>query len=83
MWVKNYEGDASELGLTMSYGYDSPSGEQVVIDLIPNGRNIYINNSNKMMFIQKMADYRLNLEIRRHVEAFRKGMDCVIDLSLL
>ena len=27
MWVKNYEGDASELGLTMSYGYDSPSGE--------------------------------------------------------
>ncbi len=40
------------------------------VDLLPNGRNIPVTNDNALLYIHRVADYRLNYQIRAQSEAF-------------
>ncbi|KAK6171878.1 hypothetical protein SNE40_018302 [Patella caerulea] len=82
LYLKSYEGDVSELGLDFSV-VNSGLGETEVIELKIDGRNITVNNDNRIEYIHLMADYRLNKQIRSHCTAFRQGMADVINLEWL
>lgn len=42
-------------------------------ELIPNGANIPVNNENRIEYIYRMADYKLNKQIAKQSQAFKKG----------
>lgn len=47
-------------------------------ELIPNGANIPVNNENRIEYIYRMADYKLNKQIAKQSQAFKKGLKPVI-----
>uniref|UniRef100_A0A2C9KEQ7 Ubiquitin-protein ligase E3C n=1 Tax=Biomphalaria glabrata TaxID=6526 RepID=A0A2C9KEQ7_BIOGL len=82
VYLKNYGGDVSDLGLDFTV-VNSEFGETKVEELKPGGRNIQVTDSNKIEYIHLMADYRINKQIRPHCNAFRRGMNDVIQLEWL
>ena len=60
MFLKTYDGDAEDLCLTFSVANDD-FGSNKEIDLIPNGSNVEVTNSNKQRYIGKRADSFLSL----------------------
>lgn len=60
MFLKTYDGDAEDLCLTFSVANDD-FGSNKEIDLIPNGSNMEVTNSNKQRYIGKRADRFLGL----------------------
>lgn len=82
-FLKTYDGDASDLGLYFTHEYQKSDGRLVVKTLIPNGANIQVTNQNKMLYIQKKADFMLNKMIKIQAEAFREGIGLIIDLQYL
>ena len=75
--LKGYPGDVSELGLTFSLT-DHVLGQPQEVDLIPNGRNIPVTASNAALFVHRVADYKLNMQLRAPVAAFLKGLHSLI-----
>lgn len=49
----------------------------------PNGRNIPVTNDNRLEYIQRLADLKLNRQIRKQCAAFREGLDSVVPLLWL
>ncbi|XP_013415236.1 ubiquitin-protein ligase E3C [Lingula anatina] len=82
LFLKNYKGDLSDLGLDFTVA-NSELGEVSVEELKPGGRNIPVTSSNRIEYIHLMADYRLNRQIRAHTHAFRSGLADVINLEWL
>lgn len=66
VYLKNYEGDVSELGLDFTV-VNSDLGENKIIELKPGGANIQVTHQNRIEYIHLMADYRLNKQV-----SFRK-----------
>lgn len=58
-------------------------GETRVDELKPNGANITVNSSNRIEYVQLMADFKLNKQIRKHCIAFREGLNNVINIEWL
>lgn len=58
-------------------------GETRVEELKPNGSNITVNSSNRIEYIQLMADYKLNRQIRKQCLAFREGLQNVLPIEWL
>lgn len=48
------------------------------IELIPNGRNIQVDNVNKFRYIYLVANYKLNEEIKGQCNYFLAGLNKVI-----
>lgn len=42
-------------------------------ELIPNGSNVAVTNENRIEYIYRMADYKLNKQIAKQIQAFKKG----------
>ncbi|BFZ16582.1 hypothetical protein BsWGS_19621 [Bradybaena similaris] len=82
LFLKHYDGDVSDLGLDFTV-VNSEFGETKVEELKPGGRNIPVTHANKIEYIHLMADYRINKQIRPHCNAFRRGMNDVIQLEWL
>ncbi|XP_015782602.1 ubiquitin-protein ligase E3C [Tetranychus urticae] len=80
VYLKNYEGDVSELGLDFTV-VNSDLGENQIIELRPGGANIQVTAQNRIEYIHLMADYRLNKQIRSQCSAFKQGLADVIDLD--
>ncbi|XP_055372353.1 ubiquitin-protein ligase E3C [Condylostylus longicornis] len=80
--LKEYDGDVSELGLDFTV-VSNDLGKTEIKDLKPNGKDIIVNSSNKIEYIQLMADYKLNKQIRQHCVAFRKGLSNVLPVEWL
>ncbi|RWS07895.1 ubiquitin-protein ligase E3C-like protein [Dinothrombium tinctorium] len=80
VYLKNYEGDVSELGLDFTV-VNSDFGENEVVELKPGGSNIPVTAQNRIEYIHLMADYRLNKQIRNQCLAFKQGLANVIDLD--
>jgi hypothetical protein len=57
IFLKEFEGDSSVLGLTFSVVDPLDNSE---VELIPNGTNIIVNNTNKFKYIYLMSNYKLN-----------------------
>lgn len=62
VYLKNYEGDVSELGLDFTV-VNSDLGENQIVELKPGGKNIQVNAENRIEYIHLMADYRLNKQV--------------------
>ena len=55
-----------------------------VVELVPDGANIPVTADNKIEYIFRMADFKLNKEIARQCDAFRKGSyDTIVFLCVL
>jgi hypothetical protein len=73
MFLKNYDGDFAELGLTMTVDVND-FGVNRTINLIPNGSEISITRHNRLQYIYLIANYKLNIQIRRQCAAFFSGL---------
>uniref|UniRef100_A0A336MWB4 Ubiquitin-protein ligase E3C n=1 Tax=Culicoides sonorensis TaxID=179676 RepID=A0A336MWB4_CULSO len=82
MSLKAYEGDVTDLGLDFTVVCDE-LGETRVEELKPNGSNITVNSSNRIEYIQLMADFKLNRQIRAQCMAFRQGLANVLPIEWL
>lgn len=82
LYLKNYEGDADDLSLNFTVMNDD-YGEAKLEELKAGGRDICVTNANKIEYIHLVADYRLNKQIRLHVNAFRAGLSNVISIEWL
>uniref|UniRef100_A0A182VM51 HECT-type E3 ubiquitin transferase n=1 Tax=Anopheles merus TaxID=30066 RepID=A0A182VM51_ANOME len=54
-----------------------------VEELKPNGTNIIVNSTNRIEYIQLMADFKLNQQIRAQCAAFRQGLANVLPIEWL
>uniref|UniRef100_A0A7S2UH98 HECT-type E3 ubiquitin transferase n=1 Tax=Attheya septentrionalis TaxID=420275 RepID=A0A7S2UH98_9STRA len=82
MFLKTYEGDAADLCLTFTVANDD-FGRNDEIELIPNGANIEVTNSNKQRYIGLMAKYHVCDKVKQQSQAFTRGLWEVIDRSWL
>ncbi|XP_050541390.1 ubiquitin-protein ligase E3C isoform X2 [Daktulosphaira vitifoliae] len=80
--LKNYDGDVVDLGLDFTIVIDE-FGQTRVEDLKPNGANITVTNQNRIEYIHLMADYKLNVQIRKQCYFFKQGLANVIPLDWL
>ncbi|XP_076462782.1 ubiquitin-protein ligase E3C-like [Babylonia areolata] len=82
LFLKNYEGDVSDLGLDFTVVTDD-YGATKMVDLKPGGHQIAVTKDNRIEYIHLMADYFLNKQIRQHCNSFREGLADVIKLDWL
>lgn len=82
MFLKNYDGDCSELCLTFTVTNDEFGGNKEVA-LIPNGANVDVTNENKQLYIGLVAKYYVYDRVKEQSEAFTKGLRDVLDRSWL
>lgn len=85
--LKNFQGDAQELALSFSITDEIPQDNKasatVERDLVPNGSNISVTNENKLVYISRIAQYRLHVQSYRQSNAFLKGLSSIIQPSWL
>ncbi|OII72608.1 HECT domain containing ubiquitin protein ligase [Cryptosporidium ubiquitum] len=87
-YIKNLENDQEmkNLCLTFSITLDleslkdgkSNNNKYLEVDLIPNGRNIPVNNENKIVYIKLLTYYKLITSIKLQAESFLRGLSTVI-----
>jgi len=82
LYLKDYTGDVSELNLDFTVA-SSSLGQTQIVELKPQGQSIPVTNSNRIEYLQLIADYKLNVQIRRHCNAFRKGLSNVLPIEWL
>ncbi len=74
IYVLNYRGDVAELGLHWSVAELNPAtGVVIERDLVRNGRNIPVTKADRTTYVYAMANYKLNVSIRRQCKAFTAG----------
>lgn len=82
LFLKTFDGDAADLCLTFSVANDDFGGN-TEINLVPNGSNIDVTNSNKLRYIGLVAKYYVVDRVKEQSEAFTRGLWDVIDKSWL
>ena len=76
-YVKHYEGDISDLGLTFSFDHDV-MGQVVTHELIPGGKGTNVTSSNRIEYIHLIAQFKMRTQIKNQVAAFVKGFRSII-----
>jgi len=71
------------MALTFSVSLESMFGEPVEYDLVKNGKERPVTNSNKFHFVEVYADFLLNKSIKKSFNAFKRGFELVTDNSPL
>lgn len=74
--------DIGSLGLTYSVQTNFLSISKTH-DLIKNGRNVNVSSDNLLNYIRHVADFRLNRQLKKQVDAFRKGFWSIIEKDWL
>ncbi|KAF2366386.1 HECT domain [Trinorchestia longiramus] len=82
LYLKTYQGDYSELGLDFTI-LVSELGHNRVVELVPDGANVQVTADNKIEYIYRMADFKLNKQIAKQCYAFRKGLHDVVSAEWL
>ncbi|XP_030375441.1 ubiquitin-protein ligase E3C [Scaptodrosophila lebanonensis] len=82
LYLKDYTGDVSELNLDFTVA-SSSLGQTQIVELKAQGQVTPVTNSNRIEYLQLIADYKLNVQIRRHCIAFRKGLSNVLPIEWL
>ncbi|KAJ6656720.1 hypothetical protein lerEdw1_003607 [Lerista edwardsae] len=75
--IKRYDGDTSDLGLTLSYDEDV-MGQLVCHELVPGGKTIPVTNENKISYIHLMAHFRMHTQIKSQTAALISGFRSII-----
>ncbi|XP_023689106.1 ubiquitin-protein ligase E3B [Paramormyrops kingsleyae] len=76
--IKRYDGDVSDLGLTLSYD-EEVMGQLICHELIPGGKTMPVTNENKISYIHLMAHFRMHTQIKDQTAAFIRGFRCIIN----
>ncbi|OQV02758.1 hypothetical protein CLAIMM_07901 [Cladophialophora immunda] len=58
-------------------------GEEKIVDLIPNGRNIPVTEENKREYVNAQVRYRLTTSVKDQLENFVKGFHDIIPAELI
>jgi len=58
-------------------------GEEKVVDLIPNGRNIPVTDQNKREYVNAQVRYRLTTSVSAQLESFVRGFHDIIPAELV
>ncbi|KAL7047920.1 hypothetical protein ACKWTF_003149 [Chironomus riparius] len=77
-FIKHYEGDVSDLGLTFSVDEDI-MGKVVTHELFPSGRLTAVTNENRINYIHSMAFFRMHTQISEQSTAFIRGFRSIIN----
>lgn len=62
VFLKNYDGDVSELNLDFTV-VDNELGANHTTELKPNGAQVPVTQQNRIEYIHLMADYKLNKQV--------------------
>ncbi|PNS16615.1 hypothetical protein CAC42_4579 [Sphaceloma murrayae] len=80
--LKNYQGNVEDLALTFSVNDEIPLGngrtKTLERELIPNGANISVTNENRLVYISRIARYRLHGQSTAQTNAFLKGLASIV-----
>lgn len=77
MWMLNNSIESLPEPMTFTVDVDD-LGQHKLLELVPNGQNIPVNDSNKNEFVSLMVNHRLTWQIKFQLEAFCKGFYQVI-----
>ena len=80
--LKQYQGDFEDLALTFTIAAEEER-QHHEIELVPNGRNIPVTYQNRLRYIQLVANYRLNVAMKKQTYAFVRGLSDLIDVKWL
>ncbi|KAL0034411.1 hypothetical protein WJX79_000811 [Trebouxia sp. C0005] len=72
MFMRDYDGDFADLALTFTVA-DSDAGHNREVELVPGGSGKAVTAENVVEYIHRVADYRLNYQIKAGSEAFWRG----------
>ena len=81
-WLLENDFTDSDTYLTYSYNHDN-LGDMQIVDLVENGRNIDVTESNKFDYVQKLCSSKLYDTIKPQVEALLKGFYEIIPQKLI
>ncbi|GAB1610051.1 apoptosis-resistant E3 ubiquitin protein ligase 1-like [Argonauta hians] len=77
------ENDVSDMELTFSEEVYNEGQLIKVIDLIPNGSKTSVTNSNKLHYLDLLAEHRLSASVKDEVDSFLRGLNELIPDDLL
>ncbi|EFC43089.1 predicted protein [Naegleria gruberi] len=80
LFLKN-NNNAGDLGLNFTIVDGDELSGRIARQLIPNGENIAVTDSNKLSFIFRVANYKLNHQIKSQSDAFMKGLNEIVPSS--
>ena len=80
-FLKTYNGDVADLGLYFTIIDANDNNKEV--ELIPHGKTIPVDNSNKFRYIYLMANYKLNETTKLQTQAFLVGLQKVVPMNYL
>ena len=72
-FLKNYDGDVSQLGLCFVCG-NNEYGEQNEEEMLPGGKDMQVTNENVISFIHILANHSLNNQINNQISSFLRGL---------
>jgi len=78
VFLKHYEGKVEDLSLNFTVTNDE-FGVPKSFDLIPDGSNVPVTRENRIRYIHLVANYRLNIQIKKQSEALFEGVAEMID----
>ncbi|GMF33298.1 unnamed protein product [Phytophthora fragariaefolia] len=81
-WLMDNDG-VDDLGLDFSITEEVNESEKVVVDLIPNGRNVAVTDENKREYLDRRFRYVLFESVADQMYAFLKGLYEVIPREML
>ncbi|KAG0261445.1 hypothetical protein BG011_001036 [Mortierella polycephala] len=79
MFLKKYDGNVEDLGLTFSLDEEA-FGSHRTIELLSGGKDIEVTKDNRINYIFQVSDYRLNKQIQDQSKAFIEGFRSIIPL---
>ncbi|XP_039258355.2 ubiquitin-protein ligase E3C-like [Styela clava] len=82
MYLHDYDGDVSDLALNFTV-VDETLGVTKVNELMPDGINTPLTNSNKVLYMHLMANFKLNIQMRSPCQRFRRGLESVVTVDWL
>lgn len=73
--ILEYEGNDFEGVFCLNFEISRERfGETVIIELIPNGSGISVNQENKKQYVQAYIEYIFNKSVEQPFDAFSKGL---------
>ncbi|KAG0197995.1 Ubiquitin-protein ligase E3B [Mortierella sp. GBA30] len=79
MFLKKYEGNVEDLGLTFTLD-EEVFGTHRTVELLRGGKDIEVTKENRINYIFQVSDYRLNKQIQDQSRAFIEGFRSIIPL---
>ncbi|KAM6254069.1 apoptosis-resistant E3 ubiquitin protein ligase 1 isoform 3-T3 [Spheniscus humboldti] len=76
--------DVSEMDLVFAEEKYSKTGQlEKVVELVTGGAQVPVNNENKILYLNLLAQYRLANQVREEVDHFLKGLNKLVPENLL